>query len=268
MKHNKKRNTAFLYESLVKELTKAALHSDVESKTNITSILKEHFHVNSVLHKELNLYKTLCEVNNVERTTAEKILTEVKRVYHALGEEDIFDEQTNVIKKINTDLTKKVFNNFVSNYKTLATISQMFNGKTPISKKVILEEKLIDLMTAKSESRIVMKPIDNVTYNIFVQKFNEKYGDSLNESQKNLLSRYVTLSPETAVEFKIYINEEIQRLKESVRSLQAKKEVLLDESLSMKNREILGILEGFKSQRINDNMIKKILKIQALAVEA
>ena len=92
------------------------------------------------MHRELNLYKTLCEVNNVEKSTAEKILAEVKRVYHALGEEEIFDEQSQVIKKINTDLTKTVFNNFVSNYKTLATISQMFSNKTPISKKVILEE--------------------------------------------------------------------------------------------------------------------------------
>jgi len=268
MKHNKKRNTAFLYESLVKELTKASLRSDTKSKNDIASILRKHFHSKSILHKELNLYKTLCEVNNVERTTAEKILAEVKRVYHALGEEEIFDEQSQVIKKINTDLSKKVFNNFVSNYKTLATISQMFSDKTPISKKVILEEKIINQMTTRPETHTVMRPIDNITYNIFVQKFNEKYGDSLNESQKNLLSRYVILSPENAVEFKLYVNEEIQRLKRSIRDLQATKEVLLDESLSNKNREILGILESFKSQSINDNMIKKILKIQALAVEA
>ena len=84
MKHNKKRNTAFLYESLVKELTKAALRSDMVAKKAISSILKEHFHVNSVLHRELGLYKTLCEVRNVEKNTAEKILNEVKRVYHSL----------------------------------------------------------------------------------------------------------------------------------------------------------------------------------------
>ena len=87
MKHNKKRNTAFLYETLVKEMTRAALQSDAKAKIAIASILKEHFHVNSLLHKELNLYKTLCEVRNVERHTAEKILTEVKRVYDTLGEE-------------------------------------------------------------------------------------------------------------------------------------------------------------------------------------
>jgi hypothetical protein len=43
MKHNKKRNTAFLYQALVKEMTKAALQSDNDSKNKISSILKEHF---------------------------------------------------------------------------------------------------------------------------------------------------------------------------------------------------------------------------------
>ena len=264
MRHNKKRNTAFLYEILIKELTKATLRSDVKAKNVISSILKEHFNVDSVLHKELNLYKTLRNTNNVSKPTAEKILLEVKRVYHNLGKEEIFDEQTEVVKKINKNFSKEMFSNFVSNYKTLATISQMFNSKTPINKKIMLEEKIVEIMSSNSMIQPAMKPIDNITYNVFVQKFNKKYGGSLNENQKILLSRYVVLSPETIVEFKIYINEEIQRLKEVVKGLQLKKEVLLDESLSEKNKQIFNILDAFKSQRINDDMIKKILKIQSL----
>jgi hypothetical protein len=177
----------------------------------------------------------------------------------------LYDEQTQVIKKINKGLSKDVFNNFISNYKTLATISQMFSGKTPINKRIMLEQKIVDQMVASHKSRYSMKPIDNITYKMFVQKFNEKYGDSLNENQKVLLSKYVVLSSETSTEFKIYINEEIQRLKDVVKGLQGRKEVLLDESLSDKNREVLSVLKSFKAQQINDDMIKKILKIQALA---
>ena len=76
------------------------------------------------------------------------------------------------------------------------------------------------------------------------------------------------MSTENAIEFKLYINDEIHRLREVVKKLQNKKEVLLDESLSNKNRQILGVLDSFKSQRISDDMIKTILKMQALAVEA
>ncbi len=268
MKHNKKRNTAFLYESLVKEMTKAVLRSNTPKKNLIAAILKEHFNTNSVLHKELNLYKTLCESHSVQKETAEKILSEVKRVYHTLGEEEIFDEQTQVIKKINTDLDKSVFSNFVSNYKTLASISQMFNSKTPISNRIILEGNIVDLMVKTPGARPGMRPIDNVTYKIFVDKFNQKYGNSLNENQKDLLSRYITFSSENSTEFKLYLSDEIDRLKRAVDGMKARKDIVLDEGLNQKSKEISNVLEGFKKQKINDDMIKTILKIQALAAEA
>ena len=77
----------------------------------------------------------------------------------------------------------------------------------------------------------------------------------------------MTLSPETAVEFKVYISEEISRLKGAVKALQVKKEVLLDEALANKNKQVVNVLEGFKKQEINDDMIKTILKIQSLEPE-
>ena len=134
-------------------------------------------------------------------------------------------------------------------------------------KKVILEEKIVERMTSGAGRIPVLRPIDNITYRVFVNKFNEKYGASLNEDQKLLLSRYVTFSPETSLEFKLYINEEIGRLREVIKKNQTTKEIVLDQDLSSKNREILLVLENFNNQELNDNMIKKILKIQALAAE-
>ena len=67
MKHNKKRNTAFLYEALVKELTKASLRSDKAEQSTISSILREHFHSNSILGKELELYQAIVSTSEVAR---------------------------------------------------------------------------------------------------------------------------------------------------------------------------------------------------------
>jgi len=50
MKHNKKRNTAFLYETLVQELTKAIVSKDEEKHQSILLILKEHFSKGKLLH--------------------------------------------------------------------------------------------------------------------------------------------------------------------------------------------------------------------------
>ena len=143
----------------------------------------------------------------------------------------------------------------------------MFSDKTPINKRIMLEKVIIEKMVLPRAKQHNMKPIDNITYKMFVNKFNEKYGSTLNENQKILLSRYVTLSPETAVEFKVYISEEISRLKGAVKALQVKKEVLLDEALANKNKQVVNVLEGFKRQEINDDMIKTILKIQSLERE-
>ena len=50
LKHNKKRNTAFLYESLVKELTKAVVKNDTKRRSALVSIIKEHFSKGTALN--------------------------------------------------------------------------------------------------------------------------------------------------------------------------------------------------------------------------
>ena len=59
-KHNKKRNTAFLYEALIKELTESIVRKNEEKKKNIVTILKEHFRKGTLLRKELNLKGVCC----------------------------------------------------------------------------------------------------------------------------------------------------------------------------------------------------------------
>ena len=76
LKHNKKRNTAFLYEALVKELTKAVVNKDIKKKNALVSMLKENFSVGQVLQKELELIKTLSETKKVDMFTAERLLSE------------------------------------------------------------------------------------------------------------------------------------------------------------------------------------------------
>ena len=66
LKHNKKRNTAFLYEALVKELTKAVVNKDTQKKNALVSMLKENFSVGKILQKELELIKTLSETKTSE----------------------------------------------------------------------------------------------------------------------------------------------------------------------------------------------------------
>ena len=61
MKYNKKRNTAFLYETLILEMTKAALNKDEKRKNIALDIIKENFAKNSILDEELDAYRSIME---------------------------------------------------------------------------------------------------------------------------------------------------------------------------------------------------------------
>ena len=77
-RHNKKRNTAFLYEALVRELTKSIVKKDNNRKSTVITILKEHFNKKSLLYKELQLYKDAASTNELDPQYAEKFINYLK----------------------------------------------------------------------------------------------------------------------------------------------------------------------------------------------
>ena len=52
-RYNKKRNTAFVYEVLIREGTSAILQKDDQRKNAIVKIIKKHFSTRSLLYKDL-----------------------------------------------------------------------------------------------------------------------------------------------------------------------------------------------------------------------
>ena len=122
LKHNKKRNTAFLFEALIRELTKAIIRKDEEYKKKTVSIVKKYFKKGSELQKELQLYNSLQENQVLKPHVAEKLIYEVKAQYRGLDKKEIFLEQSALICEINKILSKGAFSNFVPNYKNIATI--------------------------------------------------------------------------------------------------------------------------------------------------
>jgi len=169
MKHNKKRNTAFIYETLTRELTKAIVDKNAERKSTVLSIIKEGFSGESVLISELELYKTLLETRNIKANIAERMLQETKFAYSKIDSSEVFDAQSRMIAAINKELGKDVWSNFVPNFKSLASVNAIFNTKTPVKSKVLFEQAIVDAMSAEttlSESN-KLESIDNLTYNSF-----------------------------------------------------------------------------------------------------
>ena len=268
LRHNKKRNTAFLYETLVKELTKSVVNNDVKKKKVVLSILKEHFKKGSILGNELSLYKDVVESRGLDHNTAEKILHEAKMIYWSgFKNHKVYDEQSEVITKVNKDLSKSVFSNFVPNYKDLATLAQIFNDDLTVKKRVMLEKQVLKNMISKEEgSKQKMKPIDKLTYKTFINKFNSTYG-GLQEEQRKLLLRYIYSFSDAGIGLKVYLNEEIGRLKKIIKESTGMEEIKSDTIMLESTNRVVDAMEEFKNQKVDEKMIEQVLNIQKLAKE-
>jgi len=270
LKHNKKRNTAFLYEVLAKEVAKAIVAKDLKKKDSILALMKEFFSKGKVLRQELELYKLLGESHGADIYFAERLIQETKKEYDSLDKEKIFEAQSNIINMINKKFGSEIYSNFVPNYRNLATISQIFGTEIGVKHKVLLERTIIQGIVSKPEEVVESKSmphIDDLVYRKVVESFNAKYGEELGENQKALIGKYVTLFGDNSLEFKVYLNEELHRLKEEVKKMSGAKDINGDEDMQRKVALISEKMESFKNQPIDDKMIQQILKIQALARE-
>jgi hypothetical protein len=265
LKHNKKRNTAFVYEALVRELTTSVVKNDKNKQTKVFAIMKEHFHRGTELHRELDLYRSLYETKEVEKHLAEKIMTEVKEKYSSLDKRMLFREQTALINKINKTLSKKIFTNFVPKFKSLASIYSIFQDACPVKDRVLLEENIINQMSEscpQQNTEADKKPVDTIVYNTFVKKFNQEYSETLSESQKELLNRYISSFSDNGIELKFYLNEEIGSLKKAL--VDSKDNPLIgdDPRLGEKVEKVYSLLESYKDKEIDTDLIEVVLKTQ------
>jgi hypothetical protein len=261
MKHNKKRNTAFLFEALVKELTKAVVYGKKQEQRVISSIIKEHFNKSSILEKELKLYKQLCETKEFPREHAEKLVNRIKDEYEKLDEQEIFNEQSKLIAKINKTVGVQVYDNFVPNYKTLATVSQIFNRSVPQTQKIILEQEMVGALTSKLiVEKKELEPIDKITFKVAIDKFNKHYNERILPEQKELLSRFINFSDDD-VELKIYLSEELSRIKDEIKKI--KSNDIIKESYDLKDQveELRIMVEEIKFDKVTADVVEKVLKI-------
>ncbi len=268
-KHNKKRNTAFLFEALIKEMAKSVVDNDEERQGKIARIIKRHFQKRGVLYKDLQTYKTIMNLKEAEETFARRVLSEVRRDRDRLNTQKVFTEQSKLIKKINVELGQGVYTNFVPNYKTMATIGQLFSDNIATEEKILLEDKVIEDITraeTKTEKEI-MEHIDSIAYKTFTNKFNKTYAGKLHEEQQKVVSRYIFSVSDNGTSLKTYLNEEIERLRAEVNQSLESQEIKSDELMLEKANKVLEFLDSLKDTPLDERTIKKIMQVQELVRE-
>jgi len=266
-RHNKKRNSAFVYEALVREATVAMLKKDTARCNIAVRIVKKHFKEGSLLRHDLECHRSLYENQNLDKETSEKILREAKIANRLLDAEGLFSEQSELIRDINKDLEPTVFGNFVPNYKSLASIAQIFSDKISPKHQVILENEIVKNMMNASVVSDNQSEIDHVVVRAFTQKFNNKYDKDLLAEQKELLTYYISSFADNALELKIFLNEEIARLKAQLGVAHLVEDIKNDKEMIQKTEEIIGRLSEFSNTPVDDEVLLTILKTQSLVKE-
>lgn len=268
LKHNKKRNIAFVYEALVRELTESVVKNNKNKQNKIVGIIKEHFGGESLLKEELDLYKSIYETRHIEKNVAEKIIYQAKSRHDGLDKKKLFQEQSALINKINRILSNKVYSNFVPNYKTIASVYSIFQDSLPVKDRVLLEENIINQMSASLNAEsTVQQPIDSLTYGTFVKSFNQEYSEVLSENQKELLGKYISSFADNGIEFKIYINEEMSRLKENLNKVKDSDIIKSNNTIVEKLEKVYTVLDETKNRPIDTETVEIILNTQQLLEE-
>jgi hypothetical protein len=265
MKHNKKRNTAFLYECLIKELTKAIVRENKKRQIITKKVIKEFFNKNSELRKELNLYNSLLDSKELSESFSRRLLEETKKDFYGLDRKKIFNSQTKLINIMNQQLGHDIFSNFVPNYKDIASVGLYFqNNNLSAKKRIMLENNLVKFLGRKNLILTEMKHLDNLEYKTFVNKFNNSYERTLQTEQKDLLTNYIVSFSDNGLGLKSFLNEEIGRLKVAVG------QHIVEGSTTLNNenfKKVKAKLDNYSQTPINQQMVEEIFYIQDLLAE-
>lgn len=279
-KHNKKRDTAILFEMLVRHATASLMEDKKDVVAKTMGIIKKFFRKGSPLNEELRAFRILLNSHVKSPETAKKVLSEVCEFTKSLSSKNIDKQKSLLIKEINHNLdAKQLFSYRIPEYRTYATAQILFNDsrskRTPLEnvERIQLEEQIIERLTGgkvtESADFLKVNPKHSQMINKFVTKrFVEKYQKVLSEDQKTLLTRYAInlLSEGGDKQFNLFISEQIEKIKKSLSEIKDG-ELTKDSELMSKIGEAKQKLSLENFQKVDDEKVVQLLQYMALSGE-
>ena len=104
------------------------------------------------------------------------------------------------------------------------------------------------MLSEEEQQKEFLKPIDNLTYKSFVKAFNEKYDNSLLSEQKDLLKVYINSFTDNGIDLKIFLNEEISRLKDIIEESKSLEDIRKDPQMLESTNQVLDVLDSLKER--------------------
>jgi len=280
IKHSKFKNTGFIFELLVRQVTSEILSSN---KSVAETILKEFFNSKKELSKELKLYQYLINEKYNSESKAEQFINTILEARKRLDEKKLIKEKYNLIKEIKETYNLDEFiKSSISNYKTLASIYKLFETVTTdeqydptdvVSSRFTIAENIINSSIQNKDSKIKDAVLEEykkqdedlraVSYKLLVESFNSKYKNLTNE-QKSLLREYINNINNTG-KLNEYVFNEVFKLTNELKEVGSK---VSDKVTKIKLAETIANIKKIKSvKKIKEQHLSAMMMTYELLSE-
>ena len=277
IKHSKFKNTGFLFELLTRQVTLEIINGTEEKAKGI---IKEFYGKGTEMSKELRLFNLLINEKYNSEAKAEKFIDAILEAHTKIDYKSLQREKYNLVKSIKENFEIKNFlSSPVTNYKILASIHKLFEGKKNdiLDVKDVFDSKLTLVEHISSNSPTLKEKEDKLvedyrkqekdlrllTYKILVETFNKKYTD-LNDDQKGLLREYINNVNNTS-KFNEYFEKELIK---TITSLHEMYKGMKDKITKIKLRETINVLKKQKvGKKITDEQVSALMMSYELIKE-
>ena len=280
IKHSKFKNTGFIFELLVRQITSEIMSSDTSVAEKI---LKENFNSKKELSKELKLYQYLINEKYNSESKAEQFINTICEARKRLDENKLTKEKYNLIKQLKETYNIDEFiKSSVSNYKTLASIYKLFEVTSTeeqydptdiVSSRFTIAENIINTSIQNKDSKIKNAVLEEykrqdedlraISYKFLVENFNKKY-KNLTSDQKGLLREYINNINNTG-KLNAYVSEEISKLVGGLKEVGSK---ITDKVTKIKLAETIANIRKIKSaKRVKEEHLSAMMMTYELLGE-
>lgn len=195
--------------------TRLARTKHIKESSFVLNFVKEHFGSKTMLGKEKKLFDSLLESKTSDDEYAKSVLEETLNELSSINQKKLELEKVNLINEVMKNFGRDVFNIPVEGYKLFSSIQILFNEtknnfkySTPKERLKIRSVLLENMKLVDQEEDFEM---DNFTFNILVNKFNEKYSSLMNEDQKDILTNWIDyLLTEDSNKFLGFLQEKLE----------------------------------------------------------
>ena len=280
IKHSKFKNTGFIFELLVRQITAEVMSS---SKSVAEKLLKEHFNSKQELSKELKLYQYLINEKYNSESKAEQFINTILEARKKIDEKKLTKEKYNLIKEIKETYNLDEFiKSPISNYKTLASIYKIFETVVTdtqyeptdiVSARFTIAENIINSSIQNKDVKIKDAVLEEyrkqdddlraVSYKLLVESFNNKYSNLTND-QKGLLREYINNINNTG-KLSEYVSTEVTKLVEGLKEVGSK---ISDKVTKIKLAETITNIRKIKSvKKIKEQHLSAMMMTYELLKE-